>query len=605
MSRDSPTDPLVRMYRYARPERGRLMLAVAAGAAAIGCGVGLFATAGYLIARAAEHPSVLALSVAVVAVRAFGIGRGLFRYCERLLTHDVAFRALADVRTRIYQRLVRLAPAGAREFRSGDLLARLVGDVDAVQDLFIRGLSPPLVAVVVGAGSTAVVLFLFAPAAGALAAGLLLAGAALPWLTATLGRGPGAHTARARASLSSSVTDLLDGAPELLAYGADEQALTAVRSADRETATLARTDARIAGLSAGLLSLLTGLTVWLVLLIGVAATANGTLDRVPLAVIVLTALASFEAVNGLPAAAAQLTSIRRSASRVFAVVDAPEPTTEPAQPHPLPTEPVDLRLRDVRVRYSPDGAWALNGVDLDLTAGKRVAVVGSTGSGKSTLISVLLRFIEIDGGHVTLGPFELASYSSDDVRHWISGCPQDPHVFASSLLENLRMARPDATDEELMSAARVARLLPWVESLPNGWETNVGARGAQISGGERQRLALARALLADPQIMVLDEPTAHLDRAARQALTADLLEVSRGRTTLLATHELTGLDQVDEILVLDAGSVAQRGTHDELVSVPGIYQQMWDIEQEDSLVMGSLVTDSLVTRQSGGGESVG
>ena len=320
----------------------------------------------------------------------------------------------------------------------------------------------------------------------------------MPWLTASLGRRPGEHTAQARAELSSSLTDLLDGAPELLAYGADEQALASVTAADRRMATLAKADARVAGLSAGLLSLLTGLTVWVVLLIGVIATANGTLDRVPLAVIVLTAMASFEAVTPLPAAAAQLTSIRRSASRVFAVVDAPEPTTEPDEAHPLPTGPVDLCLRDVRVRYSPGDAWALDGVDLDLTPGKRVAVVGPTGSGKSTLISVLLRFVEIDGGQVTLGSWDLASYHSDDIRHWISGCPQDPHVFATSVLENLRMARPDATQDELTTSARQARLLPWIESLPKGWDTDVGARGAQISGGERQRLALARALLADP-----------------------------------------------------------------------------------------------------------
>jgi ATP-binding cassette, subfamily C, bacterial CydC len=576
------------MLRYARPERGRLALAVAAGAGAIGCGVGLFATAGFLIARAAEHPTVLALSVAVVAVRAFGIGRGLFRYCERLLTHDVAFRALADVRERVYRRLDRLAPAGVREFRSGDLLARLVGDVDAVQDLFIRGLSPPLVAVVVGGATTTVVLLLFAPAAGVLAAGLLLAGAALPWLSSALGRRPGRHTAQARSDLSVAVVDLLDGAPELLAFGAADRAVDAVTQADDRVAELSRADARVAGVSAGLLSLLTGLTVWAVLFIGVAATARGTLDRVPLAVVVLTALASFEAVAPLPAAAAQLTAIRRSAARLFAVVDAPEPTVEPALPVALPAGSVPLRLRDVRVRYSAGDAWALDGLDLDLAPGRRVAVVGPSGSGKSTLVSVLLRFVDIDSGTVLLGDHDLQAYDSDDVRRWICGCTQDPHVFATTIYENLRLARPEATQEELTEAADRARLLPWIESLPKGWQTPVGARGAQISGGERQRLALARALLADPRVMVLDEPTAHLDLEARRALISDLLEVSRGKSTLLVTHELTGLDGVEEILVLDHGRVVQRGTHAELAAAPGLYRQMWEIECADALVAAEL-----------------
>jgi ATP-binding cassette, subfamily C, bacterial CydC len=270
---------------------------------------------------------------------------------------------------------------------------------------------------------------------------------------------------------------------------------------------------------------------------------------------------------------------RASAARVGAVLDAPDPVTDPAEPRPLPGGPLRVTLRDARVRYSPDGPLALDGVDLDLMAGRRVALVGPSGAGKSTVAAVLLRFCELAGGTATLGGADLRAYAADDVRTVIGGCPQDPHIFDASIRENLRLARPGATDAELAQAARQARMLAWISSLPRGWDTPAGARGGAVSGGERQRLALARALLADPDLLILDEPTAHLDPETRAALTADLLDATRGRATLLITHELRGLDQVDEIVVLEAGRIAGRGTHDALLRECPLYRQMWDAEQ--------------------------
>jgi ABC-type multidrug transport system fused ATPase/permease subunit len=235
---------------------------------------------------------------------------------------------------------------------------------------------------------------------------------------------------------------------------------------------------------------------------------------------------------------------------------------------------VHLQLRGVQVRYSPGAPLALDGLDLDLPPGRRVALIGPSGAGKSTVAGLLLRFCDPVGGAVTLGGADLAEYAADDVRTVIGGCPQDPHIFDTSVRDNLRLARPGATDDELADAADRARLLAWIQSLPRGWDTQVGTHGAAMSGGERQRLALARALLADPAVLILDEPTAHLDPTARAALTADLLAVTRGRTTLLITHELEGLDEVDEIIVLDHGQVAQRGTHRQLARAEGPYKQM-------------------------------
>jgi thiol reductant ABC exporter CydC subunit len=569
------------VLRLARPLRARLILAVLAGAAATGCGIALLATSGFLLARASQHPNILAIAIAVVAVRGLSVGRGVFRYAERLASHDAAFRILADIRVRAFQRLERLAPAGLRTLRPGDLLARLVSDVDATQDLFLRGVAPPVAALLAGTGAV-IACLLILPASGlALAAGLLAAGTLVPWLAAARARRTGQRLAPARGEFTASFTDLLAGAADLHAFGAAEPAAARAADSGAELARMERRAASGMGLGTGLSSAAAGLTVWAVLGLAVAATGAGALTRVPLAVVTLTALAAFEAVTALPAAAIQLGQARTSAARVTSVLDAPDPVRDPAAPRPLPTGPVEVRLRGACVRYEPGAPLALDGLDLDLTAGRRVALIGPSGAGKSTVAAVLLRFCELSAGTASLGGRALAAYAADDVRTVIGGCAQDPHIFDTTIAGNLRLARPAATEEQLVRAAGQAGLLGWITSLPLGWDTPVGPHGTAISGGQRQRLALARALLADRPLMVLDEPTAHLDPDSRRALTADILAVTRGRATLLITHDLDGLDQVDEIVILDHGRVAERGTHAELLRSGGLYRRMRQASHPD------------------------
>lgn len=582
--RSGRMSPLARVRETAGALRGRLVLALLLGSLALGSAVGLMATSGWLISRASQEPPVLYLMVAVTATRAFGTGRAVFRYAERLVSHDAVLRMLADLRVAVYRRLERIAPAGLSRARRGDLLSRLVADVDALQDYWLRWLLPASAAVVVGAAGVGFTAWLL-PAAGAvLAAGLLIAGVGVPALSGLCARRAERQLSPARGVLATRVVDLLMGTAELTVAGALRGRLHSARGADRTLTRIASRGATATALGGGLTALVCGLTVAAAAFVGIPAVHDGRLAGVELAVVVLTPLAAFEAVTGLPLAVQYRQRVRRSAERVYEVLDAPVPVQEPVRPAAAPASPFPLEVRGLTARHAGQPERALDGVDLRLEAGRRVAVVGLSGSGKTTLAQVLLRFLDAESGTYTLGGVAAGTLDGDTVRGLVGLCAQDAHIFDSSLRENLRLARSGAPDTELRRALAGARLLDWVDGLPDGLDTPVGEHGAKLSGGQRQRLALARALLADFPVLVLDEPAEHLDLATADALTADLLTATEGRTTLLITHRLRGLDAVDEVLVLDAGRVAQRGPYAELAALEGPLRRMLERERASDLL---------------------
>ncbi|TWG04428.1 ATP-binding cassette subfamily C protein CydCD [Streptomyces brevispora] len=580
---------LARVREAAGAQRGRLALALLLGSLALGSAVGLMAVSGWLISRASEQPPVLYLMVAVTATRAFGIGRAVFRYAERLVSHDAVLRMLAELRVAVYRGLERIAPAGLRRTRRGDLLSRLVADVDALQDYWLRWLLPAGTAVLVGAAAAGFAGWMLPEAGAVLAAGLLLAGIGVPLVSGACARHIERRLAPARADLATRITDLLGGTAELTVAGALPGRSARTREADGVLTRIASRAATATALGGGLSALIGGLTVVATALVALPALADGRLAGVELAVVVLTPLAAFEAVTGLPLAVQYRQRVKRSAERVYEVLDAPVPVREPATPAEAPASPFPLEVRGLSARYEGARHDALDSVDLTLEAGRRIAVVGPSGSGKTTLAQVLLRFLDARAGTYRIGGVEASALDGDTVRRFVGLCAQDAHIFDSSIRENLRLARTGATDAELRDALAQARLLDWAEALPEGLDTLVGEHGARLSGGQRQRLALARALLADFPVLVLDEPAEHLDLATADALTADLLAATRGRTTVLITHRLEGLDAVDEVVVLEAGAVVQRGRYAALVAVDGPLRRMLERERETVRGPGEVV----------------
>jgi ATP-binding cassette, subfamily C, bacterial CydC len=546
---------LRRLLAIAAVPRWRAVVSVLLGTLAVAFGVALMTTAGYLISRAAEQPPILSLTVTIVAVRFFGLARPLARYLDRLVGHDLALRALGRIRVGFYARLEPLAPAQLEGYRRGDVLERMVGDVDSLQGLYVRGLGPPLVALAVGAAAVGVTAAFLPRAAVVLAVGLLVAGVAVPALSAALARAAARRRRGASGELNAELVELLRGAPELVAYGREDDVERRIRALDGELSRLARRDALVAGLGEALSLATCGLTVVGVLAASVTAHDAGTLDQVLVATLALLALASFDAVLPLPAAARELTSSIAAGGRVLELTDAEPDVRDPDAPIAAPAAPAVVALEDVTARYRDAEAPVLRGVDLRLEPGRKVALVGPSGAGKTTVTHLLFRFLDPERGRVTIAGRDVREHRQEDVRRMFALAGQGAHLFSSSIRENLRLARPAAGDDELWAALRRAQAADWVASLPAGLDTFVGEEGDGLSGGQRQRLVLARALLADAPVLVLDEPTAHLDPATARSLMDAVLDASSEKSVLLITHRSEGLDRMDEVVRIDGGTI--------------------------------------------------
>lgn len=563
---------MMRILRLMRAHRGMMALSVLLSLAAMLANIGLMAVSGWFIAAmavAGAAGSTINYFTPAATIRAFAIIRTGGRYAERVVSHEATFRVLAGLRRWFYDALEPLAPARLADHRSGDLLARIRNDIDRLELVFLRILSPVVVAVLTAAAVTAFAALYHAGAAVLLLALLALAGGALPYAIARAGAAPSTAIAATSAALKDELVDGLAGLAELKVFGrerdfADRIAGLTNRHIDDE-ARLARLQAlSLAGVGLGANLALIG-----VLLLVIPAVKSGTITPPDLPMLMLLAVASFDAVAPLPVAFQSLAGTLASGRRLFDLVDASPAVTDPPAPLPVPDRN-DLVFENVSFSYgrSGDGRLALRDIDLALTEGRRIGVVGASGSGKSSLVNLAVRFWVPDSGRITLGGVPIERLAADRLRARIAVVAQDTHFFAATIRDNLLIARPDASEGHLAAAARAAQIHDFISALPNGYDTFIGAHGLMLSGGEARRLAIARALLKDAPILILDEPTEGLDAATEAAVLESVLDASAGRGVLLITHRLAGLARMDEIVVLEDGCVVARGSLSEL-AVPG------------------------------------
>ncbi len=567
----------LRLLGFMRPYGWRVLLGVLLGVATVASNVGLLATAAYVISAAAVVPFLAMLTIPVYLVRLFSVSRAASRYAERLVSHDVTFRLLAELRTRFYTRLAPLAPARLLKYRSGDLLSRIVKDVEELQNVYLRSFSPVGVALAVCAIS-ALVLYAFDPRMAVVVLSFLAAtGIGVPVLVRTLSKGLGRRQLRLRAELDARIVDDVQGVQDVLAFGREGGERHEVSVLNGKLGRVQRRMALVRGLQNALGDLMMNLALVAVLIIAIPLVAAGEMEGVFLAFIALVVLGSFEAVTPLGAAFQVLGRSVAAGERLFELTDPAPLVKDPSEPL-LPPQEDTLALDRVCFRYEENVQPALRDISFVLRPGSRVAVIGPSGSGKSTLVGLILRFWDPDSGEVRLGGRDVRCYAQEDLRSRIGAVSQDAHVFNDTLRNNLLLADPEADDVALHRAITEAHLAELVEGLPGGLDGHVGEQGQRLSGGERQRLAVARALLKDAPLLILDEATANLDTVTERELLGTIRKLMRGRTTLQITHRLVEMEMMDEILVLDEGRVVERGTHEELVQRDGLYRRMLAVQ---------------------------
>lgn len=569
--------PVRRMWQGMSAQRKELALAAFTGFLASASAVALLGTSGWLISKAAEMPPVLDLSVAAVLVRTFALGRAAFRYVERLLGHDAAFRGLSSLRVQIFERLERLAPVGLQRFARGDVLSRLVGDVDAALDLPLRIVLPWVQTVLVVIGTVAFVIWL-APSSGVLMAVIAVFGVTVaPWAVGALASRAERRIAPTKARMSAAVVSALDATADLTAFDRTGDAAGHVATIDNEVTALTRRSAGALGIGSALTVAMQGAAVVGSLALAIPRVTSGELAPVWLAVAALLPLALFEVIGTLPSSALALERLRGSANRIAELEEQPDPVPEPLHPVALTAGFTGLQLTSASASWT--GAQpSLDDISLQVAPGERVAIVGPSGAGKSTLVSVLCAFLGYSGSY-RLNDTEVSMAAGDDVRQRIGVLAQRAHIFDTTIGENVRLGRPTVTEDDIWMALEQAQLADAVRAMPQGLDTQVGSFGTSISGGEAQRLALARFLVDPKPVLILDEPTEHLDGRTARALASTLRGIGNHFTCIEVTHRLLTLEPDDRVIVLEAGRIVADDRAAVLAERPGWFAERLSVER--------------------------
>lgn len=570
---------LTRLLKLLVPYRWRIAGAVLLGVLTVATNTGLLAAAAYLISAAAHHPLLIELTGAIYLVRVCGISRAFVRYAERLVSHNVTFKLIGSLRGFLYRRLEPLAPADLSGFRSGDLLARVMRDVDELQNLFQQIAGPVLIAVAAALVTFAVFDVFNIVLAVVATIFLLLVGAGVPLLVRWLGRRAARREPALRAELQAHLIDGVQGLTDLLALGRAEDHERMVARLSEELSGLQRRMARVTGLEQALSDLGMNLAVWTILLLAIPLVHDARIESVYLAMLGLVMFGTFEAVRPLGRSFQFLDRTAAAGERVLEVAAQLPVVVDPDVPAAVPVS-TSLEFDNVSFAYDAGEPWALDDVSFTVGRGAKIAIVGPSGAGKSTIANLAVRFWDPASGQVRLGGVNLRELAQEELRGQIGLVSQDTRLFTTTLRSNLRIAKPDASDDDLMAALNRAQLGNLIERLPKGLDSWIGEQGMRFSGGERQRVAIARTLLKDGPFLILDEPTANLDPVTENDVLSAIFDLFRDRTILLITHRLVRLEEMDEVLVLDGGHLVERGTHAELSGAGGPYQRMLEVQNE-------------------------
>ncbi len=561
---------LLLFLRLFRPHYRHMGLGTFLGWLSIMASVGLLGLSGWFISAAAF--AGLSLGTAYlfnffypsIGVRLFAFTRTLSRYAERIVIHDATFRMLATLRLWFYRKIEPLAPARLMQYRSTDILNRIVTDIETLDNLYVRVLSPSITASLT---IIAVVLFLAffdVWIAGTTLLFLLISGIALPLATTRSGADMGRQLTLGTARIRIQAVESIQGLSELMVFGAWNRQINTL---EKESEALIRIQGRmshIRGLSIAGTTLLTGLATLSCLYIGAHQVARGLLDGANLALVGFAVLASFEALTPLPAAYQYLGQTKKAAERLLEIVHAPPLVIFP-DISSTPMERFHIHFNNVDFRYGDSDPWVLEEFDLRIEQGQRLAILGETGAGKSTLFNLLVRFWNPIKGSIQIGSHDLETFAESDLRQTVGVVTQQTHLFQTSLRENLLMARPRADEAALNAALEKAQLLDWVKALPRGLDSWIGEAGSGLSGGQARRLCLARMFLQNAPIWVLDEPTEGLDKITERKVMQALFQAAQNHTILVITHRTSDLEQFDDIILMEQGRIIARGKHDALL----------------------------------------